>query len=114
MALQIDIDKCTGCGKCKPVCDVNDAIYEGRLPDPDECEHCDVCIGMDCDYYAEGKVVFVIESDRCTECVGDADEPKCVAVCPVTDCITPDPYCEETNDQLLAKRQKILDRKSQK
>ena len=65
-------------------------------------------------YIAEGKVVFAIESARCTECVGDAEAPKCVTVCPVTDCIMPDPYHKETKDQLLAKRQKILDLKAQK
>ncbi|MFC1905986.1 4Fe-4S binding protein [Chloroflexota bacterium] len=107
MALRIDYDKCTGCGACQPACDLNNAIYESRIPNPEECEHCDVCIGMDCDFYAEGDVVFVIDSDRCTECIQDADSPKCIEVCPVSDCIAPDKYCSEAEEQLLQKRQKI-------
>ena len=107
MALRIDYDKCTGCGACQPVCDLNNAIYESRIPDPEECEHCDVCIGMDCDFYAEGDVVFVIDADRCTECIQDADLPKCVKVCPVSDCIVLDSYHKETDEQLIEKQGKI-------
>ena len=111
MALRIDYEKCTGCGNCQSACDINNAIYESRIPDPEECEHCDVCIGMDCDFYAEGDVVFVIDPDRCTECIQDIDSPKCVKVCPVSDCIVPDDYRKETEEQLLEKRRKINESK---
>jgi ferredoxin len=107
MALIIDCEKCTGCGTCQPACDINNAIYESRLPDPEECEHCDVCIGMNCDYFAEGDVIYGIDPDRCTECIQDSDAPKCVKVCPINDCIVPDEYRKETKEQLLEKRQKM-------
>ncbi len=107
MALIIDYDKCTGCGACQPACDTNNAIYESRIPDPEECEHCDVCIGVDCDFYAEGDVTYVIDPDRCTNCIQDAESPKCSTVCPVHNCIVPDKYHEETEEQLLEKRRKI-------
>ncbi|MBT3363716.1 MAG: 4Fe-4S binding protein [Chloroflexi bacterium] len=106
MALRINIEKCTACGKCQSVCSYN-AIYESRIPDPEECEHCDVCIGMNCDFFAEGEKTYVIDSYRCTECIEDSDAPKCIASCPVNDCIEPDPYFKETREQLLEKRTKL-------
>jgi ferredoxin len=59
MSLKIT-DECINCGACEPECPVN-AISEGS------------------DYY-------VIDPDKCVECVGHFDEPSCVPVCPV-DCI---------------------------
>lgn len=49
-----------------------------------------------------GEEIFQIDSSKCTECVGHYDEPSCVAVCPV-ECITPDPKCKETVEQLAEK-----------
>ncbi|HLL18023.1 MAG TPA: YfhL family 4Fe-4S dicluster ferredoxin [Rubrivivax sp.] len=69
----------------------------------DACINCDVCepecpnqaISMGAEYY-------VIDPQRCTECVGHFDEPQCVQVCPV-ECIPVNPSHVETKDQLLVK-----------
>jgi ferredoxin len=63
MALTVTHD-CIACAACVPECP-NAAI-------------------------AEGEGVYVIDSERCRECVGDYDEPHCVPSCPV-DAIVPDP-----------------------
>ena len=68
-----------------------------------ECINCDVCepecpnqaISMGEDYY-------VINPDRCTECVGHFGEPQCVQVCPV-ECIPVNPERVETREQLERK-----------
>jgi ferredoxin len=59
MAMMIN-DDCTACGVCEPECP-NEAISEG---DP----------------------IYVIDPEKCTECVDEEEGPQCVAVCPV-DCI---------------------------
>ena len=51
---------------------------------------------------AQGAEIYVIDADRCTECVGHFDAPQCRTVCPV-DCIPLDPDFVETKDQLFAK-----------
>jgi ferredoxin len=75
MALMIT-DDCTSCDACRPTCP-NEAI-------------------------SEGDVIYYIDPDRCTECVGAHDEPQCRDVCPA-DCIIADPAHAETRDQLQAK-----------
>jgi ferredoxin len=75
MALLINSD-CTACDACKPVCP-NDAISVG---DP----------------------TYLIDSLRCTECVGAEDEPQCKLVCPA-DCIVTNPDFQESHDELMAK-----------
>lgn len=50
-------DECTACGLCEPECPVQ-AISEG---DP----------------------IYLIDFNKCIECVGHFDEAQCVAVCPV-------------------------------
>jgi len=69
----------------------------------DDCTNCDACVPV-CpnEAIAEGDVIYEIDADRCTECVGAEDEPQCVLVCPA-DCIINDPDHEETKDQLMAK-----------
>jgi ferredoxin len=62
MALKINAETCTACTACEPECP-NVAIR------------------------AKGGT-YVINPDKCTECEGQFDEPQCVAVCPVDDCIT--------------------------
>ncbi|ABL65446.1 4Fe-4S binding protein [Chlorobium phaeobacteroides] len=59
MALYIT-EECTYCGACEPECPVT-AI-------------------------AAGDDIYVIDAGTCTECVGYADAPACVAVCPA-ECI---------------------------
>ena len=51
-------------------------------------------------------LIYVIASDRCTECVGAEDEPQCMLVCPA-DCIVPNPDFSETPEELLAKYEAI-------
>lgn len=75
MALKIT-EVCVNCDVCEPVCP-NKAI-------------------------AQGPVVYEIDGEKCTECVGHFDEPQCVEVCPV-ECIELDALHPETSVQLLAK-----------
>ncbi|HQU16213.1 MAG: ferredoxin [Chromatiales bacterium 21-64-14] len=73
----------------------------------DECINCDVC-EPECPNtaIAPGDEVYVIDGDRCTECVGHYDTPQCIAVCPV-DCIVLNPERTETPEQLLVKYQRL-------
>ena len=75
MALLITSD-CINCDVCEPVCP-NQAIFMGP-------------------------VIYEINPDLCTECIGHFDKPQCVAVCPVA-CIPKDPAHNETDDELRAK-----------
>ena len=75
MALYIT-DQCINCDVCEPECP-NDAIYQGEI-------------------------IYEIETDRCTECIGHFDKEQCVIVCPV-DCILVDPEHEETQCELEGK-----------
>ncbi|MFW2331576.1 MAG: YfhL family 4Fe-4S dicluster ferredoxin [Nitrospinota bacterium] len=79
MALLIN-EECVNCGVCEPECP-NTAI-------------------------TEGDDIYIIELDKCTECVGHYDEPQCVDVCPV-DCIVVDPDNKESKEELQAKFEKL-------
>lgn len=79
MALIIN-DDCISCGACEPECP-NDAI-------------------------SEGDTIYVIDPDRCTECVGFYDEPQCASVCPVDACV-PNPDIRETKEELMAKKNRL-------
>ncbi|MBI5286640.1 MAG: 4Fe-4S binding protein [Deltaproteobacteria bacterium] len=59
MALKITED-CVACGVCLPECPVG-AIIEGEI--------------------------YVVDPDKCVECKGYYDSPKCVEVCPVDCCV---------------------------
>jgi len=76
----------------------------------DECINCDVC-EPECPNGAisQGEDLYEIDSSLCTECVGHYEISQCVEVCPV-DCILKDPEHEETEDQLLEKYRKIVDK----
>jgi len=76
MAMLINED-CINCGACEPECP-NTAI-------------------------AQGDPVYVVDVDKCTECVGAFDTPKCVETCPVEGCIIIDPNHTESREQLEAK-----------
>ena len=69
----------------------------------DECINCDVCVA-ECpnEAISQGPDIYVIDPDKCTECVGHFDEPQCRAICPV-DCIPNDPNRVETHEQLEQK-----------
>jgi len=73
----------------------------------DECINCDVC-QPECPNNAiqEGPEIYIIQSQRCTECVGHFDTPQCVEVCPV-DCILVDPEHIESKQQLLQKYSRL-------
>lgn len=74
----------------------------------DECINCDVC-EPECPNGAisQGVEIYVIDPNKCTECVGHFDAPQCVEVCPV-DCIPVDPNRVETKAQLRAKYQGLM------
>jgi len=69
-------DDCISCGSCEAECN-NNAILEGESS-------------------------YVIDPDKCTECVGNFESPKCAEICPVDACV-PDPEHEESKEQLLEK-----------
>jgi len=80
MAMVITPD-CISCGACEPDCP-NEAI-------------------------SAGDAIYVIDPDKCTECVGAYDTPKCVELCPVENCIVVDPDHTETREQLEEKYQRL-------
>jgi ferredoxin len=107
-------DECINCGACEPECP-NNAIYEagaewavadgttikgdyalenGELTDADK-RHTPI-----------SEEVYYIVPDKCTECCGFHEEPQCAAVCPV-DCCVPDPDREESEEQLLARKERL-------
>jgi ferredoxin len=73
----------------------------------DRCINCDVC-EPECPNgaIAEGAEYYVIAPERCTECVGHHERPRCVTVCPV-ECIVPDPDHVESRATLEAKFQEL-------
>ncbi len=75
MTLKID-KNCVGCDMCLPVCP-NDAIHEQ-------------------------KSMYIINQDKCTECIGFYNKPQCIEVCPIN-CIAIDPNYIETKEQILNK-----------
>ena len=79
MALMI-IEDCINCSVCEPECP-NNAI-------------------------SEGDGVYVVDADKCTECVGHFEESQCVDVCPV-DCIIVNPDRVESREQLMQKANRL-------
>ncbi len=69
-------DACINCGACVPECP-NEAI-------------------------AEGDDTYVIDPERCTECVGFHEKEACQSVCPV-ECCLPNPDNVEAEADLLAR-----------
>jgi ferredoxin len=72
-----------------------------------ECINCDVCEPV-CpnSAIAMGPEIYVIDPERCTECVGHFDEPQCVSLCPVN-CIPVHPDWVEDKAALQAKYQRL-------
>jgi ferredoxin len=79
MAFKIT-DECIACGSCESECP-NEAI-------------------------TEGDDIYVIDPNKCTECVGFYDSQQCFDVCPVEAPVA-DPDHAETHEQLLAKFRKL-------
>jgi len=73
-------EECINCGACEPECP-NEAIT------------------------AEEEI-YVIDPNKCTECVGHYDESQCAAVCPV-DCCVPDEDHQETREELMDKYKRL-------
>ena len=73
----------------------------------DECISCGAC-EAECknEAISEGEEIYVIDPDRCTECIGSFESPKCAEVCPVDACI-PDSDHKESKEQLLEKWYKL-------
>jgi len=73
----------------------------------EDCTNCDLC-QPECPNNAisQGDDTYVIDPNKCTECVGHFDEPQCRTVCP-SDCIPNDPNHAESKEQLLAKYNKM-------
>lgn len=73
----------------------------------DTCSQCDACRD-ECPNKAiiEGSP-YRIDPDKCTECVGAFNEPQCVGVCPITDCIVPNPEHLESRESLQAKYDRL-------
>ncbi len=69
----------------------------------EECISCGAC-EQECPNTAitEGETIYVIDPDKCTECVGSFESSRCAEVCPVDSCL-PDPAREESREQLLEK-----------
>lgn len=69
----------------------------------DDCISCGTC-EAECKNQAisGGETSYVIDPDKCTECVGNSDSPKCAEVCPVEACV-PDPDHKESKQQLLGR-----------
>lgn len=73
----------------------------------DDCINCDVC-EPECPNEAifMGPLIYQINPDKCTECVGHFTEPQCQQVCPVA-CIPVDPARIESREALEAKYQRL-------
>jgi len=74
----------------------------------DECINCDVC-EPECpnEAISQGAEIYVIDVDRCTECVGHHDKPQCREVCPV-DCIPVHPDHVETREVLFLRYEGLM------
>ncbi|UCC77897.1 MAG: YfhL family 4Fe-4S dicluster ferredoxin [Anaerolineales bacterium] len=73
----------------------------------EDCIACAAC-ETECpnEAISEGDEIFIIDPDKCTECVGHFDTQQCADVCPVDSCV-PDPDHKESKDELLAKFKKL-------
>ena len=74
----------------------------------DDCINCTVC-EPECPNSAisAGDNIFIIDADKCTECVGHFEESQCIDVCPV-DCIIVDPNRTESREQLQDKYDRLI------
>ena len=107
-------DECINCGACEPECP-NNAIYEGgvewaisdgtSLSGSYELEGGNVVDASEKQEPVSEDLYYIVP-DKCTECVGFHEEPQCAAVCPV-DCCVPDPDREESEEELLGKKEKL-------
>jgi len=73
----------------------------------DECINCDVC-EPSCpnEAISMGEQYYVINPEKCTECVGHFETPQCSLVCPVA-CILVNPDHIESKTTLLDKYRRL-------
>ncbi len=73
----------------------------------DECINCGAC-ESECknEAISEGEEYYVIDADKCTECIGWFDAAQCAEVCPV-DAAVADSDQQESREQLLEKWGKL-------
>ncbi len=107
-------DECINCGACEPECP-NNAIYEagaewaikdGTTVSGSYTLEGDVTVDASEKQEPVSDEVYYIVPDKCTECIGFHEEPQCAAVCPV-DCCVPDPDREESEEILLARKERL-------
>lgn len=109
MAIKIT-EECINCAACITECP-NTAIYEGgadwRFSDGTDLKGTMEFNGSPIDADAVNPAyaddIYYIVSEKCTECVGFHDEPRCASVCPVECCI-PNPEFVESQELLLLKQ----------
>jgi ferredoxin len=78
MAVMIT-DECISCDACAQECPVAAILEDGNEKNPSD--------------------VFYVKPESCVECVGHADEPRCVEACPTEGAIVWDmPYTVEFNE----------------
>ena len=67
----------------------------------DDCTSCDACVTV-CPNAAitAGDIIYDIDPNRCTECVGTDESPQCQHVCPADAIIQ---GAQESKDALLAR-----------
>ncbi len=106
-------DECINCGACEPECP-NNAIYEAGIEwtfaDGTTLEGEIPYEGGTIDAHKKmppvNTEVYYIVPEKCTECIGFHEEPQCAAVCPV-DCCVPDPDHVESEEVLLARKNRL-------
>jgi len=78
----------------------------------DDCVYCDACMS-ECpnDAISPGDDLYIIDPERCTECVGFHDHEACQAVCPAEACL-PDPARIESEEVLLTRARSLHPTKS--
>lgn len=113
MAIMIT-DECINCGACEPECP-NNAIYEGgvtwaisdgtTVTGSYTLDNGKVVDANEANQPIDDNIYFIVP-DKCTECTGFHEEPQCAAVCPV-DCCVPDPERVESEEILLARKEKL-------
>lgn len=62
-----------------------------------------IMVDADAEQPALSDDYYYVVPDKCTECEGFYDEPRCVSLCPI-DCCVEDPKWRETKEELLAKK----------
>ena len=73
----------------------------------EDCTACDLC-REECpnDAISEGDPIYIINPDRCTECVPVYDTQQCADVCPADACV-PDADRPENRDALESKYKEL-------